>query len=276
MTASGKLVALEALLRFRHPTMGMIPPGKFIPIAEECGLIIPVGEWVLREVCRQGVEWETRGYRPVRLAVNVSAVQFAQPDFAELAGRILAETGMPGDRLELELTETVVMSNVAESISQMRQLRALGVSLAIDDFGTGYSSLNYLHHLEVDRLKIDQSFVADLDAAVSTLPVVQTIIALARSLKQEVVAEGVETGAQLRMLRDAGCDLLQGYLLGLPAPAQVIEQLFGAAPPPGAIGAELQSSGEIDSQLLALTRGLELAEPAMSQCPDWHPAENAH
>jgi EAL domain-containing protein (putative c-di-GMP-specific phosphodiesterase class I) len=158
--------------------------------------------------------------------VNVSAAQFARPDFAELAGRILEETGMSGDRLELELTETVVMSNVAESIRQMRQLRALGVSLAIDDFGTGYSSLNYLHRLEVDRLKIDRSFVADLDSPVTTLPVVQAIVALARSLKQEVVAEGVETGAQLRMLRDAGCDLLQGYLLGRPAPPQDIEKLL--------------------------------------------------
>jgi diguanylate cyclase (GGDEF)-like protein/PAS domain S-box-containing protein len=260
---TGELIGLEALLRFRHPTMGVIPPGRFIPIAEECGLIIQIGEWVLRRVCRQSVEWETCGYRPVRLAVNVSALQFAQTDFAELAGRILAETGMPGDRLELELTETVVMSNVSESIRQMRQLRALGVSLAIDDFGTGYSSLNYLHRFEVDRLKIDKSFVADLDASMSTLPVVQAIIALARSLKQEVVAEGVETGLQFRMLRAAGCDLMQGYLLGRPASAEDVAKLFGAAPWPQAIAAEFQGAEEVASQLRALKVGLEVTEPVM-------------
>ena len=262
---AGDLIALEALLRFRHPALGLIPPGRFIPVAEESGLIIPIGQWVLREVCRQGVEWEKRGYPPVRLAVNVSALQFAQTDFAEMARLVLAETGMPGNQLELELTETVVMSNVAESIRQMRQLRALGVSIAIDDFGTGYSSLNYLHRLEVDRLKIDRSFVMDLDSAVTTLPVVQAILALARSLKQEVVAEGVETVAQLRMLQNAGCDLLQGYLLARPVPAEVVENLFGAPLPAwGAVAARkstLMTAGRTTAgQLHSLIRGMESAE----------------
>ncbi len=256
-TPSGELVALEALLRFRHPVQGMIPPGRFIPIAEESGLIIPLGEWVLRNACIQAVEWERRGYQAVRLAVNVSALQFAQTDFAEITGRVLAETGMAGDRLELELTETVVMSKVAESIRQMQQLRALGVSLAIDDFGTGYSSLNYLHRLEVDRLKIDRSFVNDLASSVTTLPVVQAIVALAGSLKQEVVAEGVETETQLQMLRAAGCHILQGYLLSRPVPAQEVEKLLTAVVSAGVDDAEVQCNEQVASQLHALIRVLE-------------------
>jgi EAL domain-containing protein (putative c-di-GMP-specific phosphodiesterase class I) len=248
----GRLVGLEALVRYRHPVLGLIPPGRFIPVAEESGLIIPVGEWVLREVCRQGVEWIGLGFTPVRLAVNVSALQFAQNTFAERAGQIIAETGMPGEWLELELTETVVMSNIAESIRQMRQLRALGVSLAIDDFGTGYSSLHYLHRLDVDRLKIDRSFVADLGAEVSTLSLVQGIIALAHGLHQEVVAEGVETREQLRMLGDAGCGILQGFLLSRPIPAPQVEELLAR------IGRDAFDDG-VSAQLGLLVRHLDPA-----------------
>jgi diguanylate cyclase (GGDEF)-like protein/PAS domain S-box-containing protein len=224
--ASGDLVGLEALLRYRHPERGFILPGKFIPVAEESGLIIPIGDWVLREVCRQAMDWVKRGFSPVRIAVNVSALQFSQTTFAERARQIMAETGMPGERLELELTETALMSNIGESIRQMEQLRTFGVSLAIDDFGTGYSSLHYLHRLKVDRLKIDRSFVADLGSEVNTLSLVQGIIAMARGLNQEVVAEGVETEEQVRLLRYAGCRIFQGYLFSRPLPAPRIEELF--------------------------------------------------
>lgn len=221
-----EVAGLEALVRFRHPARGYIPPERFIPIAEERGLIGRLGEWVLRRVCRQGVEWKRRGCRLVRLAVNVSAIQLADTGFAERVRNILAETGMPPSTLELELTETAVMSNGEESARQVRRLRALGVTLALDDFGTGYSSLSYLHRLEMDRLKIDRSFISNLNTTHTTLPVVRAIITLAHSLNKEVVAEGVETEEQFGILRKAGCDLIQGCLFSQPVPAAIVERFL--------------------------------------------------
>jgi diguanylate cyclase (GGDEF)-like protein/PAS domain S-box-containing protein len=223
---NGELVGVEALLRFNHPTMGVIPPVRFIPIAEASGLIGKLGYWALREVCRQGVEWRSRGFEPVRLSVNVSALQFSRADFAEQVGEVLSETGMPAAGLELELTETAVMQDVIESSRQMKKLRSLGVSLAIDDFGTGYSSLSYLHHLEIDRIKIDQSFISELGSSSATLPVVEAIIALARSLNVQVIGEGVESEDQLRVLWNAGCEVVQGYFFSRPVTSHAVERFF--------------------------------------------------
>ncbi|EYB67268.1 hypothetical protein DEIPH_ctg046orf0076 [Deinococcus phoenicis] len=212
---SRRVVGAEALLRWRHPDLGLVPPATFIPVAEETGLIVPIGEWVLREACRQGAVWRRQG-RAFHLAVNVSAVQFGHPDFVDTVAACLRDTGFPARRLELELTERVVMSDAEESVRRMQHLRNLGVSISVDDFGTGYSSLSYLPRLPLNTLKIDRSFVSQLHPASSAYAVVRAIIMLAQSLGLETVAEGVETAEELAVLRDLGCTLGQGYLFARP------------------------------------------------------------
>jgi diguanylate cyclase (GGDEF)-like protein/PAS domain S-box-containing protein len=214
---SGHMVAAEGLLRWNHPKAGLIMPDRIIPIAEESGLIVPIGAWALREACRQSVAWRRDLGVDARVAVNVSAIQFRRNDFASLVSTVLSETGLEPSRVELELTESVVMHDATESIHEMKRLRDLGVRVAIDDFGTGYSSLNYLQRLPVDTLKIDRSFVNEIGRTHDRVTLVQPIIALAHSLGMEVVAEGVETEEQLAFLRELGCDYVQGYLLGRPA-----------------------------------------------------------
>ena len=214
-TRSGRLAAFEALIRLRHDGQ-LWTPARFISVAEESGLIVPIGKWVLAEACRQAELWRQVLGHGVRMAVNVSALQFARADFPELVLRVLAETGLPAEMLELELTETVVMARIGETADQMRQLAGAGVRFAIDDFGTGFSSLHYLHRLPVQTLKIDRSFVSEMLEAGGTGPLVKGIISLAHSLQIEVVAEGVETVAQRAGLTELGCDLLQGYLHGEP------------------------------------------------------------
>jgi len=218
--AQSRIVGVEALLRWRGPA-GDIPPAEFIPLAEESGTILEIGEWVLREACRKAAKWQRLGLPGLGVSVNVSALQLLRGDFHGVVGRVLEETGLPPASLELELTESVVMSNAPQSADKLRALRDLGVSLAIDDFGTGYSSLAYLRRLPFTTLKIDKEFVDDLsrDADSEDAAITTTVLAMARSLGLKVVAEGVETEAQLQFLRDHRCDEIQGFWLAPPLEA---------------------------------------------------------
>jgi len=218
--ADGRLVGFEALLRWSHPKRGVISPDKFVPIAEETGLIVPLGNWVLDEACRQLAVWRRSGHSNLRVAVNVSTVQFERQDWMQTISETLKKNGVPPSCLELELTETVVMKNCERAASRLTELRALGVSSAIDDFGTGYSSLKYLQNLPIDTLKIDQSFIRNLDSSSDVRSgngaIVQAIVTLAQQLGLRVVAEGVETDEELEVLRRLGCDFVQGYLFSRP------------------------------------------------------------
>lgn len=221
---TGQLVGLEALLRWHHPELGMVSPARFIPIAEETGLIVPIGRWVLREVARQVTQWWQDGLKVVPVAVNVSAIQFTQADFAQTVADTVAQTALPCSWLELELTESMLMGQIDDLRRQLGELRQLGVTLAIDDFGTGYSSLSYLHRLPINVLKIDRSFVArlDQDDAWIERSLITTIITLGHHLGMQIVAEGVETAGQRQILFDAGCDVFQGYHISRPLPAGVV------------------------------------------------------
>jgi diguanylate cyclase len=218
--ATGRVHAVEALLRWEHPERGLLPPAEFIAVAEDTGLIVPIGAWVIREACRQAVAW------PVTMRVNLSARQLRDPSLVSVISDALAESGLAAQGLCLELTESVLMHDVGRSAAVLAELRALGVTLALDDFGTGYSSLAYLRHLEVDRLKIDRSFMAELDAQPGEQTIVAAIIGMARGLGLAVTAEGVETTAQLERVRTLGCDGAQGFLLARPATPEVVTQLL--------------------------------------------------
>jgi EAL domain-containing protein (putative c-di-GMP-specific phosphodiesterase class I) len=213
-------VGFEALLRWDHPERGTISPGIFIPIAEETGLVVLIGKWVLAQACQQLAAWRSAGYEELRMAVNVSTLQFERQDWVETIAATLESSGVPPSALELELTETVVMKNCERAAERLAQLRALGISSAIDDFGTGYSSLKYLQHLPIDTLKIDQSFVRNLDplsdGESGNGAIVRAIVTLAQQLGLRVVAEGVETNEELELLRRLGCDLVQGFLFSKP------------------------------------------------------------
>ncbi|MGC2513696.1 MAG: PAS domain S-box protein [Terriglobales bacterium] len=229
--ATGRITGLEALLRWQHPELGLVPPDKFIRIAENSGMIMPIGEWVLRTACSQARKWQDEGFLAVPVAVNVSAVQFRQAGFCELIGRVLYETGLDPQYLELELTESLLLSNADTMFSVLQDLRAMGLKLAIDDFGTGYSSLSYLRQFPVGKLKIDRSFIRDVvvnpdDAAIAT-----AIIGMAKSLNLKVIAEGVEEEAQMSFLRARQCDEIQGYYFSKPlAVDKVAEKLRGDYP----------------------------------------------
>lgn len=209
--ASGAPVACEALIRWRHPELGLLLPERFIAVAEECGLMVPIGDWVLRAACRQARRWQDAGH-PLAVAVNLSAAQLMQKNLPDAVAAALAAAGLPAERLELELTEALIMKGGAGALPALRALRGLGVRLVIDDFGTGYSRLSHLKELPVDKLKIDRSFVGAIVDDGDDAAIVTTIVALARSLKLQVIAEGVETPQQLRFLRSQGCDQYQGYL----------------------------------------------------------------
>jgi diguanylate cyclase (GGDEF)-like protein/PAS domain S-box-containing protein len=226
VSVQGCLDSLEALLAWNNPRFGRVGASRFIPIAEESGMIIPIGAWVLREVCRQVAEWQSRGVPAVRVAINVSMLQFARPDFVETVARALAESGMPPQFLELELTESIIMRDFETSARRMSELREVGVSISIDDFGTGYSSLSYLRRLPVDALKIDRSFITELSSSGTSLPLIQTIVILAHNMGLAVVAEGVETLEQLEILRAIGCDKVQGHLFGEPLTVERAEALM--------------------------------------------------
>nr|WP_229489606.1 EAL domain-containing protein [Pseudoduganella namucuonensis] len=221
---NGHIVAMEALVRWRHPTRGMVSPAEFIPLAEETGLINPLGDWVLRTACAQLNEWLKQGLPPLRVAVNLSVRQLLQKDFIETVEAALADTGLPPHLLELEITESTLMENAQDTLKALHRLHGLGVRLSIDDFGTGYSSLSYLKRFPVDIIKIDRSFVRDVPQDADDVAIVTAIIALAHSLRLEVVAEGVETEAQLNFLKARGCDLMQGYHLSPAIPPEQFAQ----------------------------------------------------
>jgi diguanylate cyclase (GGDEF)-like protein len=224
---AGEVVGAEALIRWRHPVRGLVSPAEFIPVAEECELIVPLGQWVLRTACRQLAAWQNDPQRSeLRLSVNVSARQFRQRDFVAQVVSVLRETAIASDRLKLELTESLVLDNVEDSIAKMSELKAVGVGFSVDDFGTGHSSLAYLTRLPLAQLKIDQSFVRNIGIRESDGMMVQAIIGMARNLGLEVIAEGVETTAQQEFLALHGCNLYQGYLFGRPTPLAEFEALL--------------------------------------------------
>lgn len=227
----GRLCALEALLVWKSAELGHVDTETFIRLAEESGIITPIGEWVLRCACRQIAGWDRAGLHPPRVAVNVSAQQFASPAFVDSVRQTLVETGVQGSQLELEVTESCILADIEQSASRMAELRALGVRIAIDDFGVGYSPLAYLHRLPLDTIKVDRSFVRQITHPGGSLPVVHTITVLAHHRGLQVVAEGVETESELELVRAARCDLAQGYFIGLPLPAQEISGRLGESGP---------------------------------------------
>ncbi|HYR90229.1 MAG TPA: EAL domain-containing protein [Terriglobia bacterium] len=222
----GQIAGAEVLLSWLHPELGRVPAGEFIPIAEQTGMILPIGNWVLREACRQATEWLGTGSIRLRTAVNVSAVQFAQAGFVDFVAAVLNETGLPPEFLELEITESLLLRDMQQVAKSLGTLRSLGIRIAIDDFGTGYSSLKYIRHLPVDALKIDRSFVIGFENDNATLGLLSAIVALGHTLGLTVTAEGVETRSQLHLVRMAGCDLAQGHLFGVALDAQTMGALL--------------------------------------------------
>ncbi|GAB4061547.1 bifunctional diguanylate cyclase/phosphodiesterase [Uliginosibacterium sediminicola] len=224
--SSGRICAAEALVRWQHPERGLIPPAQFITVAEETGLIVQIGEWVLSHACQQARLWQDLGLGPVQVAVNLSARQFAASSLGSTVSRALESAGCPAELLQLEITESMVMQDAAGALHTMHELNALGVAFSIDDFGTGYSSLSYLKRLPVQKLKIDRSFIGELESDTNDHAIVDAIQTLARKLGLNTVAEGVETPAQLEMLRQLGCDAYQGYLFSRPLAADAFIQLL--------------------------------------------------
>ncbi len=221
-----RLTGAEALLRWRHPRRGLVPPGDFIPVLEELGLVVDVGDWVISEACRQLKTWHQNRVRVPKVSVNISARQFSDGQLGTRIATILRETGLPPACLELELTESILMREVSEAMQILAGLKNLGLSIAVDDFGTGYSSLNYLKQFPIDVLKIDRTFVDGLPSGEQDAQIARAIIAMAHSLNLAVIAEGVETHEQLDFLREHGCDEVQGYLFGRPMPASRFEAQF--------------------------------------------------
>ncbi len=221
-----QIICAEALVRWQHPALGLLTPKQFIPLAEEAGLIMHLDEWVLRTACAQNRAWQEAGYTPLTITVNISARRFQQPDFVEMVTRILRDTCMRPEFLELEITESTAMQDVGNAIINMTRLNKRGVRFAIDDFGTGYSSLSYLKRLPIQKLKIDRSFITRLTTDPDDQAIVTAIIAMSHSLKLEVVAEGVETEEQFALLHSSGCDGIQGFLFGEAARAEEFKELI--------------------------------------------------
>ena len=231
----GEVIGFEALIRWNNPQRGMVSPATFIPIAEESGLIMQIGEWVLREACREAASWA----RPLHIAVNLSPIQFRHGDLAGLVHSVLLETGLAPARLELEITEGVLVEDFSRGVSILRRLKTLGVRIAMDDFGTGYSSMSYLQSFPFDKIKIDQSFISNVKSNPQSAAIVRAVIGLAHGLSLPVLAEGVETTAQLDFLAAESCDEVQGYLLGRPHP---IMEYSGLIHRNGVAEAKLQSA----------------------------------
>ncbi|TNJ61868.1 EAL domain-containing protein [Paenibacillus hemerocallicola] len=226
--ATRKMIGIEALVRWSHPDWGNIPPSRFIPLAEETGLITLLDQWVLREACAQLKRWLDEGYSPLPVSVNVSMLQFRQPNLGPFISRVLADTGLPARYLEIELTESTIMSNPDVTLQTLHELKRMGIRISLDDFGVGYSSLNYLKKLPIDTIKIDQSFVKDIPEDANDKAIVQTIIHLSQNLRLGVIAEGVETEAQLQYLQSQQCKGIQGYLLSRPVPHHEITRFFAS------------------------------------------------
>ncbi|MEN9357702.1 MAG: hypothetical protein RL695_1873, partial [Pseudomonadota bacterium] len=235
--ATGQVVGMEALVRWCHPDIGIVPPFDFIPLAEESGLIIPIGEWVIEEACRQSQAWQAAGMPPLPVAVNVSGVQFELKEFAAKLDGVLRRTGIEPGCLELEMTESVLMSNVANAMHTLKCLKEMGIKISVDDFGTGYSSLSYLSRFPIDELKVDRSFVMHVPDNKTDATITAAVIALAHSLGLQVVAEGVETKEQADFLVGNGCVVMQGYLYSRPIPADEIPPLVAAGLVGGIAGA---------------------------------------
>jgi len=216
---SRRIIGAEALVRWQAPERGLISPAEFLPRAEQTGLILPINEWVLREACREAASWQRRGLPPLRIGVNLSSVQFRKQSVPLLVARILAETGLDPRRLDIELTESMLLEETESVVRDLQQLRELGIGISIDDFGTRYSSLTYVKHFPIDRLKIDQSFVRDLGSNPHDAAIVRAIVSLGHSLELEVIAEGVESAEQVALLHAEGCDEVQGYFFGKPMPS---------------------------------------------------------
>ncbi|QJR10960.1 putative signaling protein [Usitatibacter rugosus] len=227
---TGRITGVEALVRWKHPERGLVPPAEFIPFAEETGLIIPIGNWVLREACVQNKAWQRRGLPDLVMAVNISGLQFQQADLVQTVSEVLEESGLDPSLLELEITESVVMHNAPQAIVMLEELHRMGVGLSIDDFGTGYSSLNYLKRFPIQKLKIDQSFIADLSVDADDAAIVQAIMAMAHGLRLGIVAEGVEREDQLQFLRGLGQGEYQGFLFSQAVPAADVERRLLAQP----------------------------------------------
>jgi diguanylate cyclase (GGDEF)-like protein/PAS domain S-box-containing protein len=224
----GTIIGFEALLRWEHPQRGFVPPDKFIPLAEECGLIRDIGEWVLREACREAASWR----KPLQIAINLSPLQFRQGDLATTVHEVLLETGLAPERLVLEITEGALMDDYSRALSILRRVKALGVRIAMDDFGTGYSSLSYLQSFPFDKIKIDQTFISNLERSAQSAAIVRAVLGLGQNLNLLVVAEGVETNEQWAILRREHCDEVQGYLIGRPCPIDDYARLIGRSPEP--------------------------------------------
>jgi len=223
---TNRIFGCEALLRWNQPELGMVSPAKFIPLAEETGLIVPIGEWVVRTACLQNKAWQNAGLPFVTVAVNISARQFREKNLVQVVAKILAEAGLDPKYLELEVTESVIMHDAHNAIADLQAFRDMGVKLSVDDFGTGYSSLSYLKRFPVDRLKIDQSFVRDINADADDAAIAQAVVTLGHTMNLRVIAEGVETPEQLGFLRSNQCDEMQGYLFGKPMPAHEFGNLL--------------------------------------------------
>ncbi|MEJ2199988.1 MAG: EAL domain-containing protein, partial [Desulfuromonadaceae bacterium] len=221
-----RICGVEALLLWRHPVRGFIQPNEFIPLAEETGLIVPIGTWVLQTACEQSQRLRREGHSPIRMAVNLSARQFQQQDLSDIVGTILTKTAMDPTCLDLEITESVLMRNLEQTVDQLLRLMSFGVKFSIDDFGTGYSSLNYLKRFPLHALKIDRSFVKDIGEDSDDTSIVSAVISLAHNLNLEVVAEGVETQLQMDFLRSQHCDRFQGFIKSRPLPANEISALL--------------------------------------------------
>jgi diguanylate cyclase len=252
-TKTGEVRSAEALIRWMHPTRGVVPPADFIPLAEECGLIGVIGAWVIREACRQARAWQLGGVPSLRVSVNLSASQFRDSGLVESIRRALDDAGLQARYLEVELTESAVMSDAEQSIAILEQLSAMGVLVSVDDFGTGYSSMSYLRRFPIDKLKIDRVFIDEIVSRPEDASIVRAIVSLAHSLRLKVVAEGVETPAQLDFLKTAGCDEYQGYHFSRPLPAAEFERLIRESQSPDAVLTE-EDAVRTHSKLSAYVR----------------------
>jgi len=221
-----RICGVEALVRWNHPERGLVTPLSFIPLAEETGLIVPIGEWIMHSACAQNRAWQKAGFPPIRLMLNISGVQLRQSNFVEHVIQVLAEVGLEPQHLELELTESIIMEHAETAITTLNALRDKGIQLSIDDFGTGYSSLSYLRKFPVHTLKIDRSFIQDLDKNPDSAAIVKSIVSLAHNLNLRVVAEGVETEGQMAFLQECGCDHVQGFFIHVPEPAEGLTQIW--------------------------------------------------
>jgi EAL domain-containing protein (putative c-di-GMP-specific phosphodiesterase class I) len=257
---TGQITGVEALLRWTHPDLGAITPAQFIPLAEETGLIVPIGRWVLNEACAQAMDWQRRGLRPVSMAVNLSPRQFADERLLRDIDEALAASGMPAVLLQLEVTESMVMRNVPRAAKMLEAIHSRGIRLAIDDFGTGYSSMSLMKHFPIDTIKIDRSFVRDLECFSEDQAITQAIINMGKALGMTVVAEGVETIEQQAFLREHACDETQGYLFSKPLPPERLADLLRSAPV--LVSPPLQPEPATGSKARVRQKGLKRSSPA--------------